>query len=93
MKILTLEEAKKKGLRYYSYHNGDYEYQTKDGIWHLIRDGVDLLKGKRAVDCLSYENDDYDYQTKDGIYHLIRDGVDLLDGKRAVEHLIKNKEK
>ena len=43
MTILTLAQVKELGLKYKVFENGDYSYQTKDGFWHFIRDGVDLL--------------------------------------------------
>ena len=50
----------------FPYINGDYSYRTEDGRWHLIRDGVDLLKGKKATECFSYPNGYYEYKTEDG---------------------------
>ena len=36
-KILTLKEARDKGLNTRSYYNGDYEYKDKDGTVHYIK--------------------------------------------------------
>jgi len=100
-KILTLEEAREKAIDFYSYDNGDYWYKLKgDRFYHLIRNGVDLLEGKDAIDChlltleearekaiycYSYDNGDYWYKLKgDRFWHLIRNGVDVLEGKDAI---------
>ena len=82
-KVLTKEECKEKGFYYYSYPNGDYKYKDSEGYVHLIRDGVDLLKGKDAMSCHPYENGDYEYKDSEGYWHLIRDDIDLLKGKDA----------
>ena len=81
MKILTIEDCKRLWVIYHSYSNGDYEYEV-DGIWHLIRDGKDLLEGLNAYYFYSYDNGDYTYKV-DGIWHLIREGKDLLKGIKA----------
>ena len=38
-KILTLKEARDKGLNTYSYKNGDYEYEDENGTVHYIKGG------------------------------------------------------
>jgi hypothetical protein len=70
MTVLTREEAQKLST-YYSYSNGDYGYKTEGEYYHLIRNGVDLLEGKRAIWCFSYENGDYWYKTEDGCDYLL----------------------
>ena len=91
MKILTREEAQKLSS-YISFSNGDYDYKTEDGYLHLIRNGVDLLEGKKAIWCFSYPNGDYEYKTERSRYlNLIRNGIDLLEGKKAVScHSFRN---
>lgn len=84
-KILTLEEAKDKGPLHYEYNNRDYEYKTEDGYVHLIRDGKDLLDGKKAIDCDSFVNRDYQYQTEDGYYHFIRNNIDLFENLEVIK--------
>ena len=63
--ILTLEQTKAQWLRTYVYSHWAYEYKTEDWFWHLIRNWVDVLDGKEAVECDLYDNLDYKYQTKD----------------------------
>ena len=70
-KILTLKQAKYKGLDTHSYNNGDYEYEDENGTEHLIRDGKLLCKG---VSVRSFDNGDYEYKDKDGIKHYIEKG-------------------
>jgi len=36
-KILTLEEAREKAIYCYSYDNGDYSYQTENGVMHEVK--------------------------------------------------------
>ena len=81
--ILTIEECEEIGIYIYYYKNGDYQYQDKEGYLHLIRNGFDLLKGKKAKDSWSYVVGDYYYNDSKGYYHLIRDDIDLLKGKDA----------
>ena len=64
--ILTLKEVIKRGLSYELCNNGDYTYQTEDGYCHLIRDGMDLLEGKKAICPRSFDNGDYSYGTENG---------------------------
>ena len=76
MKILTIEDCKRLGVYCYSYNNGDYTYRV-DGIWHLIREGKDLLKGIKATSCYSYDNGDYEYKVDDQFVRLNKNGDKL----------------
>jgi len=52
-------------------------YQDKKGYFHLIRDGIDLLKGKNAIHCWSYSNKDYKWQDEKRYFHL----MEIMNGK------------
>jgi len=54
-------------VEYTVHSNGDYFYKTKDNFWHLIRNGKDLLKNKKATSCYLYDNGDYSYQIEKNI--------------------------
>jgi hypothetical protein len=84
-KVLTLEEAKLK-TPFRSYL-GVYEYKNKNGYYSLVDDGIDVLRGKKAVDCLYYGEGVYGWMNKSGYWHLTINGVDVLEGKKAVDCL------
>ena len=44
-------------------------YQDEKGYFHLVRDGIDLLEGKKAINCVSYDNGDYAWKDKKGEWH------------------------
>ena len=67
---ITHEEDKQakiaQGNSVNSYDNGDYEWK-KDGVMHLIRDGVEIAQGDYVY---SYDNGNYEWR-KDGVMHKI----------------------
>ena len=67
-KITTIEQATELWLETFCYNNGDLEYKDKQGFWHLIRNGVELTKGLKAIDIYSYSNGDWQYWDKKGFY-------------------------
>lgn len=61
-----------------------YSYQLeKVEFWVLIENGVNLIKGARAMYLHAYANGDYRYQTEKGYWHYFHKGVDLLANKSA----------
>jgi hypothetical protein len=82
--ILSHKEAKKK-MSYSWYQEDVYAYTTEDGYYHLIQNGVDLLKDVNAVGSWWYEKDVIQYTTKDGYHHLIMNGVDVLKDVDAID--------
>jgi hypothetical protein len=50
----------------------------------LYIDGVDVLEGKKAIDCRYYGGGVYEYKTEDDYWHFIVDGDDILDGTKAI---------
>ena len=71
-KVLTIEECKEREIYLYSFDNGDYKYKDSEGYYHLIRNDIDLLKGKKVKYCWSYPNGDYKYQDSYGIWYYIK---------------------
>ncbi len=65
----TIEELKKLDIKHFIYDNGDYKYKTK--YWHLIINNIDLLKGKKAINCFCYYGD-YKYTTECHQFHTIQ---------------------
>lgn len=60
------------------YDSGDWEYADDEDIYHLIRDGKEIAKGKRAW---SYSNGDWAYMDGKNIWHLIRNGKEIASGR------------
>jgi len=51
----------------------------------LIRDGVDLLADKKAVEYYDYKKDDvYAYKTRDNYIHLIINKKDVFKNKKVI---------
>jgi hypothetical protein len=50
----------------------------------LYINGVDVLRGKRAIYYWYYSNGIYRYKTEDNFYHLMINGKDFLKGKKAI---------
>jgi hypothetical protein len=83
-RALTMEEAKLKP--YFQNHGeGVYSWKNEKGYQSLAIGGVDVLRGKKAVDCWRNQNGFYKWKDKNGYYHLAIDGVNLLEGKKAVD--------
>ena len=80
--ILSEEEAKKLDS-YHNYGNGDYKYEDKEWIEHLIRDGEEIASG---IYVFSYENGDYKYQDKEWTWHLIRNGEEIATGNKVYSY-------
>jgi hypothetical protein len=62
--VLTLEEAKQKGLECHLLEKDIYKYKTNDGYWHIVKDGVDFLKDKQATHCYLHSREICKYMTK-----------------------------
>lgn len=62
-KVLTLDQAIKKGFYVYEFINGDFKYTDGNYIEHLIRDGKEIATGSYTY---SYINGDYMYEEKSG---------------------------
>lgn len=77
----TFEKAENNADWVTSYPNGDYRW-VKDGVQHLMRNGVEIAKGDRVY---SYDNGDYKW-TKDGVQHLMRDGVEIARGDSVLSY-------
>lgn len=58
---------------FYDYGNGRWKYQDSEGIYHLIRDGKEIAKGKFVH---FYDNGDYRYEDGKTISHHCR----VIDG-------------
>jgi len=56
----------------------------------LFKDGIDLLKGKKATECWYYEEGIYKYKTEDGYIHLLIKDKDVLADKRAIDCVSSN---
>jgi hypothetical protein len=82
---ITKEWVQDQGFEIYVFYNGDWRWEDKDGYWHFIKDGVDLLEGKKAIYYWPYDNGDLKWTDEDNYCHLIRDDIDLLKGKKAVD--------
>lgn len=79
--ILSLKEAKSKGLESWIFPNNDYFYRTT--FCHLIRDGKDVLRGRRAVGCFSFKNNDIHYRDYKGDTYRITE----TEGEKIVYYL------
>jgi hypothetical protein len=78
MKILTIEQAKAQGLKYFHQYDEDrYQYRDSEGISHLIHKGVEVAKGDWVH---SYDLNRYQYTDKNDIAHLIHNGIEVASG-------------
>jgi hypothetical protein len=68
----------------YSYKNGDWEWEDEEGNEHLVRDGVELTKGKNAKGVISYDSGDWKWKDEEGYWHLVR-GVVVEKGILKIE--------
>lgn len=67
-KILTIEEARKKGYAVTSYSNGDYSYFiANERVEYLIRDGKELCKGEVVA---TFAGGYYAYEDENGEAYL-----------------------
>lgn len=85
-KELTLDEIirmwrEAHDLGLYDYGNGDCKHRDDEGIWHLMREGKEVAKGK-WVD--AFDNLDFMYVDDEDIGHLIRDGKEIAKGTHIV---------
>jgi hypothetical protein len=82
---LSREQVKRANIEHFFYLTGEYEYTTNDGVFHLIRDGFDLVASKKATSggVFGLKTDAYYYRTQDRYVHLIIDGIDVLKDKKA----------
>jgi hypothetical protein len=77
------------------HNNSTYEFKDEAGYYHLVSNGVDLLKDKRATELLFYKDGIYQYKNKDGLF-MIQNEEDLLNYSRdaifvrwlAIDHYI-----
>jgi hypothetical protein len=78
-KKITKKWVREQGFEMFEYLNRDreWEWEDKDGYWHLMRDDIDLLEGKKAIECYSYDNGDCGWADEEDYCHLVRNGVEL----------------
>ena len=72
--ILTLQEAKDLGHNTIEYNSTVFKYEDEDGIWHLIREGIEIAKGKIVG---YYEPRDYFFEDECGTLHLRKDSIKM----------------
>jgi hypothetical protein len=83
MKILTIEQAMAQDLECKKYDQDRYEYEDKDGVWHLIHNGIEVSRGDWVY---SYDIKRHQYQDNDGIQHLIHNGEEVAQGKSVFSY-------
>lgn len=82
--VLTKKQAKKLTSYRVCKNEKDYQYRLDDGFCRLIRNGVDILKGKNAISCHSYRCGSYSYQSVDRFWHFMDGDIDVLKDKKAL---------
>ena len=81
--VLTKAQAKKLDSYRVCDNEKDYQYRLDDGFCRLIRNGIDILKGKNAISCHSYRCGSYSYQGVDRFWHFMDGDIDVLKNRKA----------
>jgi hypothetical protein len=81
---IWLDEHEIKYRDIFIFDSGDWYYKDIQGLFHLIRKGVELTKGIKAKFVWSYDNGAWDYTDLQGFDHLFRDGKELTAGIKAL---------
>jgi len=79
MKIPTIEECRELGYEVRLYTKGDYKYKishSKGGLWHIIREGKEIVAGRCAE---LYPDGKFSYMDYNSV-HLIQDGEEIARG-------------
>ena len=63
--VPTIEELEAQGIEVYVYNDGSYEWKDQKGFMHLVINGVDLLEGCNASECLYCGNEFYYWKDQD----------------------------
>ena len=80
--FLTIGEVSSRGLPYYKYADGAYDYKINGG-YTLVQDGEVLISGVSFVHL--YTKNTYAYEETSGKWTFIQDGNILVSGADYVD--------